>query len=635
MYKTKILNELNNEQKKAVENYMGPSFVIAGPGSGKTHMLINRTAYMIRDGVNPENILLFTFTRKAANEIKERLISKVGEAIADKVMVSTYHGFCSRMLRRYANYTDRTASYSIFDEIEKNAIMKEILKQEKEEFTLNYMKRGYISRAKNRMSTPEEEMQKADKKFKRKAAEYYRQYEEILRLNNARDYDDLIADFVRLLTNYPNVREEILEKYQYIMADEAHDSSTIDLEFIKLISTPESNICFILDEDQSIYMFRGSRIDKVMELDKHYKNLKKFELRTNYRSTQTIVNASKSLIKNNESSTHKDLVSNNDVGNKIFTISTENKYTQAQNVAGLIKNIKKNGLADYKDIGIIYRVNNSSKEIEPELIKNKIPYKLLTSIEFYNREEINDILSYVRYISNYRDTFALTRVMKTLDSIGKTTIERVLDNLEEYDYDLEETVKNITLRKNQRESLESFIAFTEQIKEMEDNNRPVHEIIRHIIDESHYVLHIQAKYGKGKETTLNKINNLLLLIDIAKNADTLIELADKVKMDSDVNTEEEDECDDKVNLTTAHSSKGLEFKVVIMVDVTDDMYPGKNANHQIYVEEERRLFYVAITRAKELLFLITPRKKIVRGIKMTSKPSRFLNEISPEYLDAM
>jgi DNA helicase II / ATP-dependent DNA helicase PcrA len=624
--KSKILEELNEDQQQPVINYQGPSFIVAGPGSGKTHTIVSRAAYMIEEGVKPENMLLFTFTRKAAGELKERIAKKIGKK-ADGLTVGTYHSICSRLLRKYATYLDYENNFSIYDTEDTGKLLKNII-------TDNSMKVGvvqsYISDWKNKMITPSEAMAIAENSFERLAAGYYQEYQRKLKEQNAFDFDDLIYQTIKLLKNFSAPLEEVTERYHYIMADEFQDSSDRDVELIKLLGGERENVCMILDDEQSIYGFRGASVEAVLRMSEYF-DLQEFILRQNYRSTKTIVGAARSLIEHNTEQIEKTIFTNNEEGEQVVYFDTGNPQEEAIKVVKVIMGLIRFENFKKKDIAILYRMSYLSRAVEEALLKNGISYTVVGGVPFYARKEVKDIMSYIRFVYNPQDVQAFERIINTPKrGIGKKGLENIrslAESLQGDKIDLITACKEAELSGKAKQGLQEFNRTIQTLQELVEEGESPETLIKSIVKLTRYNNYLLDTEKDAEE----RIANVVELQAIANQYDNLEDFIYNMALNSDIN-EDEDQADDRVQLLTMHSSKGLEFKAVIIIGANEGIIPHWKADTLRGIEEERRLFYVAMTRAEKMLFIMRPRVMHVNGSPMSAKESKFIGEIDERYL---
>ena len=630
--KEEILNELNEQQRLPVVDYKGASIVIAGAGSGKTRVIVARTAYMIEDGVDPKSILLFTFTRKAANEIKDRVIHQIGEK-GKKVTVGTYHSFCVRLLRKYVEALgiwDR--NFSIYDTEDSEKILKDILKKMGD--TVKGMTSTYvaaqISRWKEKMmSVSEAGVESENDSSKGIVAQIYKTYSENLRAQNSMDFDDLIYVTIRLFEKFPEIKEQVNKKYRYIVADESQDSGTRDLEMIFHLGGTEMNVCLVGDDYQSIYSFRGSNIESFFEFVNQHK-LKKFFLSQNYRSTKTIVNAAQSVIEHNISQFEKDISSENEKGNPVVVYEVPDEKTEALRATQIVKALNNKGY-NLNDIAILYRASYMSRKIEDAFVANGIRYRMLSGTPFYARKEIKDLIAYFRFLLNPKDQMALERALKCpAKGIGDASILQISSCLYDSEYDILETgqlksiLSNIKLRGKAQKGLELFTSIIETLEEEKNKLTPVKLLQRLVILAGYF----DFLKEDDKESFEDRKNNVEELYNIAAEYSSLEDFVDNITS----NDSDENEDTEAVNMLTIHGSKGLEFRVVILVGCNQGSIPHFRSIEEGNIEEERRLFYVAMTRAKELLFMTRPKRTIHNGAPFFQMPSIFLKEIDKQYV---
>lgn len=628
--KTEILKGLNEQQKAVVLNYNGPIAVSAGPGSGKSRVLVNRCAYMLAEGIPAQNILMFTFTKKAANELKERVINFCGQE-AEAVTISTYHSFCGKILRRYADLLGWTNKFTIFDDDDKNAVLANIINQyEDDKFVVRNIN-SMISHYKERMISPTLAKQQAESIYDEKVASIYEDYMAELKNQNAFDFDDLIYFTIRLFEQFPNVINEINRRYTYISCDEVQDSSPRDLLLIKYLSGKTMNLCCVGDDDQSIYSFRGVAISKYYEFIKEY-NLKRFILGRNYRSTQTIVNASQSMIYKNQDRLEKNIFSENKKGDKIAYVTLTDEDKEANFIAKTIRGLIRLGY-EYKDIAILYRMSYLSRKLEKDLVANHIPYDIINGCPFYSRMEIKDIVAYLRVLTNPKDLVSLERILNVPKrGIGDKSAEIILNACHDNKYcdtmNLIEVLKttSTSLKGKAAKGILNLCSILEQLcLHSSDNN--ANEVISKLIDLTQYFTYL--KNNDEKDIAEERIGNVIELTNVASSYNSVEDFLNNIIMD---NNEETEEQLNKVNLMTMHASKGLEFPVVIICDANQNIIPHKKAIEADNIEEERRLFYVAMTRAKEFLFIVRPEVSFAKGLPIFNRESQFIKEIDSKYI---
>lgn len=616
-----ILSKLNEEQAEAVVNYVGPSFIVAGPGAGKTHTVISRTQYMIVNGVRPENILLFTFTNKAAKEIKERIAKAVGEETASKITSGTYHSFCCRLLREYGYKLGYTKKFTIFDSDDADKVLKNICKSS----NMDYKKlKSYISKQKRNLITPEKAALDRSDYF----APFYDAYQKELFKQQSMDFDDLIFNTIKLLQSNPDVLIKTNAKYQYITADEFHDSATSDIRLIQLLSGRRHNACFILDNDQSIYSFRGADLDAVLRTQTMFPNLRIFNLNQNYRCSKTIVEASKSLISHNPVTIKKNIFTENKQGDKIFVYEEKTNVEEGIRIAKTIKTLHEKCGVPYKNIAILYRTNRQSRPIEDGLLKMDVPYEILSGINFYAREEIKDILSFMKFIVNPYDAVSFERIVNIPKrGIGEKSIAAVVDESRNHipPISILEACPTATLRNPGKKSIIEFYNSIVKLKNIVDEVT-VPEFIQEILLQTDYYDHLKAKHPEDFE---DRAQNIMELVELSYSFLSVEEMLEQTCLDRKT-----DDVSGRVQMMTLHMSKGLEYPVVFLVGCNEGTCPHFNSlGSPKAIEEERRLFYVGMTRAKKLLILTRAKYSMhAGGGFMKTVPSPFLDEIDPQYL---
>ena len=637
-------DRLNPMQQKAVLKTEGPVLVLAGAGSGKTGALTVRIAHLIENGVKPWNILAITFTNKAAKEMRERVNGLIGDKAQD-IWVSTFHSTCVRILRRDIDKIDYSRDFSIYDTDDQEKMMKEVFKR------LNFsimdktfsikMALAEISKQKEELVSWEDYEKKTDKDIRKvRFAKAYRIYQKLLKENNALDFDDLIYKTVQLFRTNPDVLEYYQDKFKYIMVDEYQDTNTSQYELVRMLSEKYKNICVVGDDDQSIYGWRGANIRNILEFEKDFQNTEVIKLEQNYRSTKTILDAANSVIHNNTKRKDKTLWTENDKGSIIHVKKADNEYDEARFVADKINELAVKGERKYKDFAVLYRANAQSRALEDCFVKKSIPYRLFGGVRFYERKEIKDILSYLKVIANPADTIALKRIINVPKrGLGEASIDKVEVFASENNISLYEAMSHIDEITDLKTRAKKFKEFYEVMKSIEEDaeNLSVPELIDSVITKTGYV---QILEDEGTDETLARIENIDEFVSKAseyeKNADepSLRGFLEDIALVADIDNYNED--DDCVSLMTMHSAKGLEFPYVFIVGMEEGMFPsyrvmmyGTNDD----MEEERRLCYVGITRAKEELFLVYAKSRMQHGITQYNAISRFLKEIPMELVE--
>ncbi len=641
-----ILDALNDQQKLPVINYKGKSVVIAGAGSGKTATIISRAAYMIQDGVSAESILMFTFTRKGAGEIKERIIKKIGPEGA-KITVGTYHSVCGRLLRSYANVLGYKEGFSIYDPSDSIMVMKKIMKEDIDRRVPPYLKvekvAGIISKFKEKMLTPNAAMSYAvdsgsdDMEY---SAEVYKIYQKKLFDCNAMDYDDLIFNTIVILEKYDDIKAAVNKYYKYIIADEVQDSSIRDLKLIELLAGDAFNLCMVGDDAQSIYSFRGANIGAFFDFIKKY-GLTQYRLERNYRSTQTIVDAAQELIDHNENQLKKKCFSKNAKGQGIVIQKAKDETEEAVNVAKTVNILKKNGYQG-KDIAILYRLNKCSRKVEDAFIKSGIKYKILSGVPFCMRESVRDCMAYLRLIINPLDYAAFMRAINVPKRYIGDVAQKKINNLIVANRNAIMTLKDVEnmvldtcdLNKRQKANFSDFIKVISVLTEYYKNGESAKYIINKLINMIDYYDYA-AIYEGGSEGAQN---NTQELISIAQeySSDQIENLVNEIAIaDATLSPDNEDidNDDERVRMLTVHGAKGLEWPVVILIDCHDACFPNLRRKYPVDIEEERRLFYVAMTRAKNNLILTYPTQYISwSGVPEITVQSKFIDELNDKFV---
>ena len=621
-----MLKELNSMQEKAVNHIEGPMLVLAGAGSGKTKVLTSRIANLIDTGISPYNILAITFTNKAAKEMKDRVYKIIGSS-ANNIQISTFHSLGLKILKENYSLLGYDRNFTIIDSDDVLTIIKKILKD------LNLSKELYNPREiKNKISSAKNEMMGVDSfskvEFDHNIVEVYRLYQRKLKNGNSVDFDDLLILPIKLFKNYPNLLNEYQERYKYILIDEYQDTNEAQYTFSKILAAKYRNIFVVGDNDQAIYAFRGANYKNILNFEKDYPEAKTILLEENYRSTKTILNAANCVIKNNKERKDKNLWSNNEEGNKIKYKVVENEKEEASFVVDKIKELINSGVKE-EDIAVLYRTNAQSRVIEEEMLKKNIKYRIVGSFYFYNRKEIKDLLCYLRLINNHKDDVSFLRVINTPKrGIGEKTIDNLTNNATEEGISLYEAI-------NSGKELEFKKLIEELTKESE--NLSLTELIDNILEKSG----MKKEYSSSKLLedeirleNLNEFKSITKSYEEEYGSATLSDFLDEISLVSDMS--EHQEGNDRVSLITVHSVKGLEFDYVFIVGMEEGIFPHYNAINyggNAEIEEERRLCYVAITRAKKDLTITSAKSRMLFGNTTRNMPSRFIEEIDKKYLD--
>ena len=640
MSENELLKGLNDKQYEAVINTEGPNLVIAGAGSGKTKVLTHKIAYLIKEkDVLPWNILAITFTNKAANEMKERIAGIVGEEAKD-IWMGTYHSICVRILRKFIDRIGFESSFIIFDTSDQRTLVKTCLRELNIDDKL-FTDRSVlteISNAKNEMLEPEQYAARAGGDFrKEKISGIYQLYQKRLKENNALDFDDIINYTIKILKENEDVLEYYANKFRYILADEYQDTNKSQFTLIKMLASVHGNITVVGDNDQGIYSFRGADISNILNFEKDFPGTKIIKLEQNYRCTGNILKAANAVIKNNEVKYKKQLWTENEEGNLPKVYQAEDEYDEATFVVEQINRLKREEYFKYSDFAVLYRMNAQSRAIEDILRREDIPYKIVGGLKFYERKEIKDIISYLRLIQNPSDNLSLKRIInEPKRGIGKTSLENIEQIANVNEISMYEVIKDADKFGLNRVFLNSrdFINVMEELRSKKDE-LVISELIKQTLKKTGYTKALEDENTIEAE---NRIENLEEFLTVAmefeeESADNgLSEFLEGITLSSDIDDMEE--TDDSVTLMTLHSAKGLEFPVVFLVGMEDGIFPGSKSMFEPKdLEEERRLCYVGITRAKQYLFLTCSQKRTIFGSTSYNPVSRFLNEIPKELLD--
>ena len=635
-----ILKGLNDKQYEAVVNTEGPCLVIAGAGSGKTKVLTHKIAYLVGEKkVLPWNILAITFTNKAANEMKERINNLVGEASND-MWVGTFHSICVRILRKFIDRIGFDSSFIIFDTTDQKTLVKQCLKdlQMDEKLFNDRAVLSEISNAKNDMLEPDSYALKSHGDFrKEKIGEVYALYQKRLKENNSIDFDDIINYTIKILMGNPDVLEYYSNKFKYILVDEYQDTNKSQFTLVTMLASKHGNITAVGDNDQGIYSFRGADISNILNFEKDFPGTKIIKLEQNYRCTGNILKVANAVIKNNEAKYDKKLWTENEVGNLPKVFSANNEYDEGRYIAEQIEHLRREEYYKYSDFAVLYRMNTQSRAIEEILRREGIPYKIVGGLKFYERKEIKDIISYLRLVQNPSDNLSLNRIInEPKRGIGKTSLDNIAQVAEQNNLSMYEVIKNAEQYGLNRVYLNSreFINCIEEFISKKDELK-LSELVKKILKDTGYT---KALENENTVEAENRIANLDEFLTVAiefeeESADNrLSDFLEGITLSSDLDNMEETE--ESVTLMTLHSAKGLEFPVVFLVGMEEGIFPGyKSIGEQKELEEERRLCYVGITRAKENLFLTNSKQRTTFGSTTHNPPSRFLQEIPKELLD--
>ena len=651
---------LNDMQELAVYHTDGPLLILAGAGSGKTRVLTHRVAYLIKEkGVEPYQIMAITFTNKAADEMRERIDKLVGFG-ADQVWVSTFHSACVKILRRFADQVGYKNDFTIYDADDQKKVMRDIIKMMNLDTKL-FKEKGVVAKIsdfKNKLMTVSDVRDIATHDFKeRTISQIYEEYQRILKKSNAMDFDDLIMKTVELFQKHPEVLEMYQERLKYIMVDEYQDTNMAQFKFVQLLASKYQNICVVGDDDQSIYKFRGADIGNILSFENHFENARVVKLEQNYRSTKNILDAANAVIKNNEGRKDKTLWCDEDRGDKIEVYQAEDGFAEAEMVADTIKEEVDNGRADYNDYAILYRTNAQSRALEEKLMMKNIPYKIIGGQNFYQRREIKDILAYLRIIANPTDDLSVERVINVPKrGIGQTTVDKVKAYAREHDINLYEAfLKASEVPGINAGTATKIKGFTDMIEELSNMLGPsselpvegeelpsspysIKDVVDKLIELTGYVAELVAEETDEADGRIENIDELVSKVaEYEENAEqpNLGEFLEEVSLVSDIDTL--DENSSYVVMMTVHSAKGLEYPHIFLCGMEDGLFPSYMtimSEDDEELEEERRLAYVAITRAMKKLTISYAKRRMIRGETQYNMISRFVKEIPTKIVNS-
>ena len=640
-----IYDTLNNEQREAVFCTEGPLLMLAGAGSGKTRSLTHRIAYLIEEkGVAPWNILAITFTNKAAQEMRERVDALVGYGSED-IWISTFHATCSRILRRHIDLLGYDRNFTIYDASDQKSLMKEVLKEMKID-TKQFPERSVmseISSAKNEYKSPLDYRNEYGSNFRnQRIADIYEHYQKRLKENNALDFDDLLVKMVDLFQTNPDVLEHYQDRFQYIMVDEYQDTNTVQFLLVSLLAKKYRNLCVVGDDDQSIYKFRGANIYNILNFEKVFPDAQVIRLEQNYRSTQNILNAANGVIANNKGRKEKKLWTENQKGELVHFKQYDTEYDEADGVVSRINFLAMRGV-QYKDMAILYRTNAQSRIFEEKLKQKNIPYAIVRGISFYDRKEIKDLMSYLKVVDSGMDDLSVKRIINVPKrGIGQTTINRLQEFAILNQMSFLDAVFNADEIPEVTRALAKLHKFADMIEEFREyaSEHELSELLEHLLDVTQYRAELEAE---GTDESISRLEDIEELFnDIAyyeeeeENPNLRDFLAEKDMYTLNAGIDNLEDENNKVLLMTLHNAKGLEFNNVFLGGMEEGVFPGFGAmmsGDESEIEEERRLCYVGITRAKERLFLSAAKRRMLRGQTQYNRRSRFIDEIPGQYLD--
>ena len=635
-----LITELNDKQKEAVLATEGPCLVIAGAGSGKTKVLTHKIAYLMSEkNVKPWNILAITFTNKAANEMKERVEKIVGEA-AKEMWIGTFHSICVRILRKYIDRLGFDHSFLIFDTSDQRTLVKECMKTLKidDKMFTDRSVISEISNGKNEMLEPKAYQTKYAGDYRKEIiGRIYELYQQRLKENNAIDFDDIINYTIKILTQNEDALEYYTNKFEYILVDEYQDTNKAQFTLVTILASKYGNITVVGDNDQGIYSFRGADISNILNFEKDFPGAKLIKLEQNYRCTGNILKAANAVIKHNENKYEKKLWTENDEGALPTVHKSDDEYDEGRYIVEQINHLKTEEYYKYSDFTILYRMNSQSRAIEEILRREGIPYKIVGGLKFYERKEIKDIISYLRLIYNFSDNISLKRIInEPKRGIGKTSIDNIQEISERTGLSMFDIIKHADEYGLNRvkANADEFIQTIEYLRGQLDQ-LSISELIKETLNKTGYVKALELENTTEAETRIQNLEEFLTVaieFEEEEAENTLGDFLEGITLSSDIDGMEE--TDDSVTLMTLHSAKGLEFPVVFLVGMEEGIFPGnKSIGEPKELEEERRLFYVGITRAKQFLYLTCSKKRTIFGSTSYNAISRFINEIPSDLLE--
>ena len=640
-----IYDSLNKEQREAVFCTEGPLLMLAGAGTGKTRSLTHRIVYMIEEkGVNPWNILAITFTNKAAEEMRERAVSLVGPG-SENLWISTFHATCSRILRRHADLLGYNRSFTIYDASDQKSLMKEVLKSMKID-TKQFPEKAVlsaISAAKDECKSPLDYRNDCGDNYRDiRISEIYEEYQKRLKENDAMDFDDLLVKTVELFQAHPDILDYYQERFRYIMVDEYQDTNTVQFMLVKLLASKYRNLCVVGDDDQSIYRFRGANIFNILNFEKYFPDAHVIRLEQNYRSTQNILNAANGVIVNNKGRKEKKLWTENVPGELVHFKQYDTEYDEAEGVVSYINFLAMRGVP-YEDMAILYRTNAQSRIFEEKLKQRAIPYAIVRGVSFYDRKEIKDLMAYLKVVDNGNDDLAVKRIINVPKrGIGQTTVDRIQTYAILHQMSFLEAVFRADDIPDIGRAASKIKKFGEMIRDFRDYalENDISELMLYILDVTGYKKELEAEGTDEAMSRLEDIDELIndiVYFEENNEEPTLTDfLVEKDMYTLKAGIDNLEETNNKVLLMTLHNAKGLEFANVFLGGMEEGVFPGYGAmisGDETEIEEERRLCYVGITRAKERLYLSAARRRMQRGQAQYNRVSRFVDEIPEEYLD--
>lgn len=641
-----MINTLNPEQQRAVRHTEGPLLIMAGAGSGKTRVLTHRIAYLMGEKeVAPRNILAITFTNKAAREMKERVAKLVGSQ-GQYMWVSTFHSMCVRILRRDIDRIGYSSNFSILDSGDQLSVVKQVLKNlniDPKKFDPRAML-GQISTAKNELITEDEYTKNAGNYYERQVAQIYESYQKMLRKNQSLDFDDLIMQTIHLFDRVPEVLEYYQRRFQYIHVDEYQDTNHAQYYLVKQLAKKYQNLCVVGDSDQSIYRWRGADITNILSFEKDYPSAETVFLEQNYRSTKSILQAANKVIGNNSGRKPKNLWTDNDDGKKISYYKAATEQEEALYIADTIQQLNRNSSYQPSDIAILYRTNAQSRAIEDTFVKSAISYQMVGGTRFYDRKEIKDMIAYLRLIANPDDDISFQRVVnEPKRGIGKTSIERLQAYAAEHDISLYEAVKEVDFTGVTKKAANALAGFQDLIRSLTQQQEflTATDMVEAVLERTHYEEMLKNERTIEAQSRLENLEEFKTVTqEFEKTNDdkTLIAFLTDLALIADIDRVDEEDPDQtqKVTLMTLHAAKGLEFPVVFLIGMEENVFPhSRSIMDEEEMEEERRLAYVGITRAEKELYLTHAQMRTLYGRTNMNPISRFINEIPEELMEGM
>ncbi|WP_425283919.1 DNA helicase PcrA [Lentibacillus halodurans] len=641
-----LLNGLNKEQQQAVQHTDGPLLIMAGAGSGKTRVLTHRIAYLLGEkDVSPRNVLAITFTNKAAREMKGRVHKLVG-AGGEQIWVSTFHSMCVRILRRDIDRIGYNQNFSILDSGDQLSVIKQILKDlniDPKKFDPRAML-GQISGAKNELITPEEYSQKVGDFFQRQVAQVYERYQKTLQKNQALDFDDLIMQTIHLFKRVPEVLEYYQRRFQYIHVDEYQDTNHAQYYLVKQLANRYQNLCVVGDSDQSIYRWRGADIANILSFEEDYPSTRVIYLEQNYRSTKSILDAANKVIQNNSGRKPKNLWTENDDGKKIHYFQGATEQEEALYVTDKIQELTREEGFSRNDIAILYRTNAQSRAVEDTFVKSDIAYQMVGGTKFYDRKEIKDLTSYLRLITNPDDDISFERVVNVPKrGIGKTSVDKLRAYAGEHGISFFQAVKEVDFIGVTKKAANALSEFGNLIQTLSQQQEflTATDMVEAVLERTGYERMLKNERSLESQSRLENLEEFMTVTqDFEKEAEdkTLVAFLTDLALIADIDRvdEEEAENEPKVTLMTLHAAKGLEFPVVFLVGMEENVFPhSRSMFDQEEMEEERRLAYVGITRAEQELYLTHAKMRTLYGRTNMNPISRFINEIPEDLVDGI